>query len=187
MVATGGDAEAIFKDDELINRMVADLELRTRGGPTRPDRERRRRRMSSSPLLKAWWATSPLSGAIGILHLHGDLDPCLRRLTGTTVPMGGCRLADLAGADRGLVIRPSVTGAMLMPHGGPHIRRLLSRAVVERGDPPIVDVSMEARWAEATDLVEAASDALSPGSPRAIERSCSSRSCIDSRGRRLDA
>jgi len=28
VVATGGDAASIFKDDELINRMVADLELR---------------------------------------------------------------------------------------------------------------------------------------------------------------
>ena len=28
VVATGGDAEALFKDDELINRLVPELELR---------------------------------------------------------------------------------------------------------------------------------------------------------------
>jgi len=127
----------------------------------------------SAPPVQAWWATAPLSGAIGVLHLHGELEPCLDRLTGTMVPVGGCRLVDLAGVDRGLVIRPSETGAMLMPHGGPQIRRLLTRAASEAGATlsECQDVPLRARWPEASDLVEACMlDALSrTGSPRAVQ------------------
>ncbi len=129
--------------------------------------------MTDSASLQAWWATAPLSGAIGILHLEGDPAPLLQELAGISVPVGGCRLADLASIDEGLVIRPTETSAFVMPHGGPQIRRLLSRAVAEAGATMIepTNASIRSRWPEASDLVEACMlDALSrTASPLAID------------------
>jgi small GTP-binding protein len=105
----------------------------------------------------AWWTTTPLPGAIGILHLNGDVAPLLQTLTGRVPEVGATTLADLDSIDTGLVARPSERSAFLMPHGGPQIRRRLSEAVAASGavftDPGAVD-PMDL-WPEAETLVEA--------------------------------
>ncbi|MDG2030670.1 MAG: GTP-binding protein [Phycisphaerales bacterium] len=110
-----------------------------------------------APAVKAWWATTPLSGAIGILHLEGDCPPILQKLTGTVPAPGSTALASLASVDRGLVARPTESSALLMPHGGPQIRRRLSEAVLDAGavfiDPSHLDPRKA--WPEARNLVEA--------------------------------
>jgi small GTP-binding protein len=107
--------------------------------------------------VKAWWATTPLSGAIGILHLEGDCNAILQTLTGSVPAPGSIALASLASVDRGLVARPTENSALLMPHGGPQIRRRLSEAVLAAGavfiDPGHLDPRRA--WPEARNLVEA--------------------------------
>lgn len=106
---------------------------------------------------RAWWATTPLSGAIGILHLAGDCAPVLKRVAGRAPAPGTTALLPLAGVDEGLVARPGETCAMIMPHGGPQIRRRLTAEVIEAGatlmDPFVADPRES--WPEAEDLVEA--------------------------------
>ena len=125
------------------------------------------------PGAKAWWATTPLSGAIGILHLDGDCDRVLAALVGRVPKVGASALVSLASIDHGLVVRPDERSALLMPHGGPQIRRRLSEAVVEAGavlvDPWGVDP--RSAWPEAETLLEACMlDALSrTSSPMAID------------------
>lgn len=110
-----------------------------------------------APAVKAWWATTPLSGAIGILHLEGDCDVILETLTGSSPAPGSTALSSLAAVDRGLVARPTESSALLMPHGGPQIRRRLSEAVLEAGATFIDPGRLDPRraWPEAGSLVEA--------------------------------
>lgn len=129
--------------------------------------------MTEHAPLQAWWATAPLSGAIGILQIEGDAASLLRTLSGISVPVGGSRLADLASFDEGLVIRPTETSTFIMPHGGPQIRRLLTRAVADAGVTIIepTKASVRSRWPETSTLVEACLlDVLArTASPRAID------------------
>ena len=53
-----------------------------------------------APAVKAWWATTPLSGAIGILHLEGDCEAILRTLTGSSPSVGSIALSSLAAVDK---------------------------------------------------------------------------------------
>lgn len=121
---------------------------------------------------RAWWATAPLSGAIGICHLNGALDPAFRALEIKPLDVGATRLIDIAGIDEGVLARPSEDSALLMPHGGPRVRQLISRHLEDSGltfiDP--TDSDAGSRWPEARDPVEACMlDALSmTESPRAL-------------------
>ena len=122
--------------------------------------------------VEAWWATSPLSGAIGVLHLSGAFDDLLQTLVGRVPEVGTTALVDMGSIDTGLVARPTETSALLMPHGGPHIRRRLSEAVVKHG-ARFIDTGRSdprQRWPEADTLVEACMlDRLArTASPRSI-------------------
>lgn len=113
--------------------------------------------MSASENCQAWWATSPLPGAIGILHLHGNVSPVLREL-GLPVPeVGTSLLAQFRDIDEGIITRPKEQSVILMPHGGPRIRQLLSEAVSDAGAEFVVarDIDPCHAWPEARSLVEA--------------------------------
>ena len=122
---------------------------------------------------RAWWATAPLSGAIGICHLKGPLDPVLSGLGIGSLGIGATRVVDIAGIDEALIARPGDDSLLIMPHGGPRVRQLISRHL-ESLEAVFVDRSesdSRTRWPEAQTLVEACMlDALSiTESPRAIE------------------
>ena len=82
-----------------------------------------------------WWATSPLPGAIGVLHLVGDVEAMLARLRVTAPDIGRTTLTEVGGIDEAVVARLDVDACLVMPHGGPRIRQLLSRAVEDAGVP----------------------------------------------------
>ncbi len=122
---------------------------------------------------RAWWATAPLSGAIGICHLNGALDPAFSALGIKPLEVGATRVVDIAGIDEGVIARPGEQSALLMPHGGPRVRQLISRHLEASGltfvDP--ADSNATSRWPEARTPIEACMlDALSvTESPRAVE------------------
>ena len=134
---------------------------------------------------RAWWATAPLSGAIGICHLNGALDPAFSALGIKPLEVGATRLIDIAGIDDGVLARPGDDSALLMPHGGPRVRQLISRHLEDCGlkfiDP--ADSDAGSRWPEAGDAVEACMlDALSiTESPRGVAL------LLDQPGRHRDA
>ena len=59
---------------------------------------------------------------------RGELDQSLDSICGRPTRIGSISLRSLAGVDRGLVVRPSATEAILMPHGGPAV----IEAILER-------------------------------------------------------
>lgn len=119
-----------------------------------------------------WWATSPLPGAIGILHLVGDVEAMLAGLRVEAPDVGRTTLAEVGGIDEAVVARLDVDACLVMPHGGPRIRQLLSRAVEDAGvslrtpDPAHV----ERAWPEADSRAEAEllSALARTESPRAV-------------------
>lgn len=120
----------------------------------------------------AWWASSPLPGAIGVLHLQGQIEVVLECLKTPIPAVGVTTLAEVAGIDEAVIARTGVDSCLLMPHGGPRIRQLLSRALEQLGvelrradSVPLADA-----WPEATDSIEACLlEALAvTESPRAI-------------------
>lgn len=122
---------------------------------------------------RAWWATAPLPGAIGICHVKGPLEPAFNALCIKPLDVGETRVVDIAGIDEGVIARPGEDSALLMPHGGPRVRQLISRHLEASGlvfiNPDESDSAT--RWPEAKTLVEACMlDALSvTESPRAVE------------------
>ena len=52
---------------------------------------------------RAWWATAPLSGAIGICHLNGALNQAFSALGLKPLEVGATRLIDIAGIDEGVL------------------------------------------------------------------------------------
>ena len=119
-----------------------------------------------------WWATSPLPGAIGVLHLHGNLIPVLEQL-GVRIPeVGATTLADVREIDEAVIARTELDSCLLMPHGGPRVRQLISEALVELGVELTNSRSIDPRtaWPEAGDSIEALMlEALAmTESPRAI-------------------
>ena len=121
---------------------------------------------------QGWWATSPLPGAIGILHLTGDVEQILDRLQVEPPEVGRLILAEVGGIDEAVVARVDVDACLVMPHGGPRIRQLLSRMLEHVGvDLQTPDATSSRRaWPEASSQLEA--DLLSAlamtESPRAI-------------------
>ena len=122
---------------------------------------------------RAWWATAPLPGAIGICHLEGEIEDALERLGIAPLATGATRVVDFAGIDEGLLARPREDSALLMPHGGPRVRQLLSRHLEAAGIMFIDEGNSDCRtrWPEAEDIVEACMlEALSiTESPRAVD------------------
>ena len=122
---------------------------------------------------RAWWATAPLPGAIGICHMKGRLEPLFEALDIDPLEIGATRVIDIAGIDEGVLARPAEDSALFMPHGGPRVRQLISRHLKDFGlsfiDPG--DTDPRARWPEADTLVEACMlEALATTeSPRAID------------------
>ena len=120
----------------------------------------------------AWWASSPLPGAIGVLHLKGEVEAALGRLKVSIPAVGATTLAEVAGIDEAVIARTGVDSCLLMPHGGPRIRQLLSRALEQIGvELRLADsIPLADAWPEATDSVEACLlEALAiTESPRAI-------------------
>ena len=122
---------------------------------------------------RAWWATAPLPGAIGICHMKGRLEPIFEALDIDPLEVGATRVLEIAGIDEGVLARPAEDAALFMPHGGPRVRQLISRHLEKLGlrfiDP--VDTDPETLWPEADTLVEACMlEALSATeSPRAID------------------
>ena len=124
------------------------------------------------PVCTAWWATSPLPGAIGLLHLAGDVGRVLDRLQANCPEVGGTTLTEVGGIDEAVIARTSVDSCLVMPHGGPRIRQLLSKALTHIGvDLQTHDsVSLRGAWPEARTQIEAnilAALAMTE-SPRAI-------------------
>ena len=119
-----------------------------------------------------WWATSPLPGAIGVLHLQGRLIPILEEL-GVRIPeVGATTLGDVRGIDEAVIARTDVDSCLVMPHGGPRVRQLISEALVAIGVELRKSRSIPPRsaWPEARDPIEASMlEALAmTESPRAI-------------------
>ncbi len=114
-------------------------------------------------------ATPPhASGAIAILHLTAKskpaLDDVLARITSRPVNTGSAALRDLAGVDRGIIARPTDTTAMLMPHGGAMLVRMLADKIESLGIPMCDphDADPCTLFPEANDIFEAcALDAIS--------------------------
>ena len=128
---------------------------------------------NASRTCRAWWATSPLPGAIGILHLDGDPRQVLDVL-GTTMPrVGASVFAKLGDIDDGIIARPKDNSLLIMPHGGPRIRQLITDAVCTAGAELLTaeQIDPSASWPEASSTVEAYMlDALErTESPRAID------------------
>ncbi|MAJ46539.1 MAG: hypothetical protein CBC35_04440 [Planctomycetes bacterium TMED75] len=121
---------------------------------------------------RAWWASSPLPGAIGVLHLQGEVEKTLGRLKVTIPAVSKTTLVEVAGIDEAVIARTGVDSCLLMPHGGPRIRQLLSRALEQIGvELRLADsIPLADAWPEATDSIEAALlEALAiTESPRAI-------------------
>lgn len=122
---------------------------------------------------RAWWATSPLPGAIGICHLKGDLAVAFERLGMEPLETGRTRVIDFAGIDEVVVARPREDAGLVMPHGGPRVRQLISRHLQESGIMFVDDSSSDCRtrWPEAEDMVEACmlESLATTESPRAVE------------------
>lgn len=119
-----------------------------------------------------WWASSALPGAIGMMHLHGDVESTFEGLSARIPPVGGTRLVDLEGIDDAVLARTGTESCLVMPHGGPRIRRLVT-GLMEANGVQLVDASTvdaQTTWPEALDRVEATMlQALSmTESPRAI-------------------
>ncbi|HAW96843.1 MAG: hypothetical protein CMJ33_06365 [Phycisphaerae bacterium] len=122
---------------------------------------------------RAWWATAPLPGAIGICHMKGRLEAMFEALGIDPLEVGATRVLEIAGIDEGVLARPAEDSALFMPHGGPRVRQLISRHLEKLGlrfiDP--ADTDPRTRWPEADTLVEACMlEALcATESPRAID------------------
>ena len=106
---------------------------------------------------RAWWATSPLPGAIGVLHIVGEVESVLDGLKVQSPKIGETRLAEVAGIDEAVVARTSIDSCLVMPHGGPRIRQLLSEALGAIGIPMVTSdsVASSCAWPEASDPIEA--------------------------------
>jgi len=93
---------------------------------------------------------------LDVMAASGDaLDGALVALGIGAVPVGGVRLRDLLGVDRGVVARPSSTLVQLMPHGGVRIVALLAAALAARGLREEARPDASLAYPEACDEVEA--------------------------------
>lgn len=113
--------------------------------------------------------------AIALIEVTGDIDSALGALGIAPVREGEVRLRDLAGIDRGLVMRWSATCAVLTSHGGPFIVRRLVEALgaagLRQAEERAGEEELMRRYPEARDALEARMlEALAAAaSPRVID------------------
>jgi len=98
---------------------------------------------------------SGVPGAIGLIHISGDAEHAARVLGLGVLPVGGVRVVELLGVDRGVVVRWSDRSLHLMPHGGVGIMRALAAAMEARLGPSRSNVSARECYPEAASVVEA--------------------------------
>jgi tRNA modification GTPase len=70
---------------------------------------------------------------VAIVQLHGDIDAALAACGIGAVAVGGVRLRDLMGVDRGIVARFARDMCQLMPHGGVAVVRALVAELTRQG------------------------------------------------------
>lgn len=82
-----------------------------------------------------WRLSTPagVAGALAVIQVEGDVDDALRKAGFPPVRMGELRLADLAGIDRGVVVRWRDDLAHVMPHGGVAVVRAVCEALRRAG------------------------------------------------------
>lgn len=118
--------------------------------------------MSDATPVTATFCTGTGIAAIGIVHLAGTKEALERVLVQLSQrrdwPVGAVRLIRIQDLDDLLIARPSECSALIMPHGGVHIRRLLTAALQSAG----VTIRTEPRcdenlmYPEARERIEAA-------------------------------
>jgi len=90
--------------------------------------------VTETPLEIACYRATPHGvGAVAVVELVGDVTPALTALCGRDVEVGGLRVRDLGGIDKGLVARLAPERAQLMPHGGTRIVERLAEWLSARG------------------------------------------------------
>lgn len=113
--------------------------------------------------------------AIAVIELtgsdKGSIDAAMDLVHQGGLRVGGVRLADVFGVDRGLVVRWSETLAHLMPHGGPAVVTKICAQLREAGIHERREVAPGGAYPEAADEVEARMLAAlaKAQSPRAVE------------------
>jgi len=87
-----------------------------------------------APLEIACYRATPHGvGAVAVVELVGDVTPALTALCGRDVEVGGLRLREFGGIDKGLVARLAPERAQLMPHGGTRIVERLAEWLAALG------------------------------------------------------
>jgi len=90
------------------------------------------------PAPATWRLASPagVAGALALIQVHGDIDAALAAARMPALPVGGVRLADLFGIDRGVIARWAPDLAHVMPHGGVGVVRAVGAALSRAGVAP---------------------------------------------------
>ena len=89
---------------------------------------------TETPLEIACYRATPHGiGAVAVVELVGDVTPALTALCGRDVEVGGLRVREFGGIDKGLVARLAPERAQLMPHGGTRIVERLAEWLASRG------------------------------------------------------
>jgi len=99
------------------------------------------------------------AAALAAIDLHASapesLDAFIRIFASVRTKPGELKLADLAGIDRGLVIRWTETFAQLTPHGGAQVVDELMKALETRGATIVTEVDPFEAYPEARSTVDA--------------------------------
>lgn len=125
----------------------------------------------------SWRLASPVGGsaAIAVIELIGSdqaaIDSALDLIHAGDLRVGGVRLADFFGVDRGLVVRWSKRLAHFMPHAGPAVVMEICGRLREAGVNERREADPRDAYPEAADEVEARVLAVlaRAQSPRAME------------------
>ena len=79
-------------------------------------------------------STAPQPGAIGVIELHGEVDPILATLAPPDRwPSNRLAFIDFWGIDEGIAARTAEDAALLMPHGGPRVIQRMAMELRELG------------------------------------------------------
>ena len=114
--------------------------------------------VTHTPLEIACYRATPHGvGAVAMVELVGDVTPALTQLCGHDVEVGGLRLREFGGIDKGLVARLAPERAQLMPHGGTRIVERLAEWLSSRGANWIDDPTAMRAELDPTELFPEAS------------------------------
>lgn len=114
--------------------------------------------VTHTPLEIACYRATPHGvGAVAMVELVGDVTPALTQLCGHDVEVGGLRLREFGGIDKGLVARLAPERAQLMPHGGTRIVERLAEWLASRGANWIDDPTAMRAELDPTELFPEAS------------------------------